>query len=101
MGSKIGNFLRQFTGGKQGETANQELGDAETYKGYTIRAAPIEEGSQWRTAGIISKEFDDGMKEHRFIRADVYGNAEDARTYSIAKAHRIIDEQGDRIFWNS
>ena len=40
----------------------------------------------------------DGVKEHRFIRAETYSNRDDAITFTISKAKQIIDQQGDRIF---
>ena len=55
-------------------------------------------GSLWGTAGVITKQFADGVKEHRFIRADAHGTKDDADASSIAKARQIIDEQGDKLF---
>ena len=57
--------------------------------------------SGWNTAGVISKEFPDGVKEHSFIRVDTHASKDDAVSFSITKAQQIIDEQGDRIFRNS
>ena len=47
---------------------------------------------------MIEKDFPEGTKEHRFIRADKHSSADDASTFAISKGKQIIDEQGDRIF---
>ncbi len=46
----------------------------------------------------VTKQFADGVKEHRFIRADAHGTKDDAEAFSIAKAKKIVDEQWDRLF---
>ena len=68
------------------------------YKGYRIRAAPVAENGQYRTAGTIEKDTPEGLKEHRFVRADLSASREGAMEFSIAKAKQIIDQLGDRIF---
>ena len=52
----------------------------------------------YQTAGIIEKDAPDGVKEHRFIRADTHQSKEDAVAFAISKAKQIIDLQGDRMF---
>ena len=85
------------SGGGAGEIAAQAV----DYHGYRIMPAPQRQPSGWNTAGVISKEFPDGVKEHRFIRVDTHASKDDAVAFSITKAQQIIDEQGDRIFRNS
>ena len=68
------------------------------YKGYRIRPEPYRTKDQYQTAGTIEKVMADGIREHRFIRADTYHSREDAIAFTIAKAKQIIDQQGDRIF---
>ena len=68
------------------------------YNGYRIRPAPYRAGDQYQTAGTIEKDTPEGMKEHRFIRADTYHSKDDAIAFTISKAKQIIDQQGDRIF---
>jgi hypothetical protein len=68
------------------------------YKGYRIRPAPYRTKDQYQTAGTIEKVTPEGMREHRFIRADTYYSREDAIAFTVAKAKQIIDQQGDRIF---
>jgi len=70
------------------------------YKGYRIQAAPYIANGQYQTAGVIEKDAPDGVKQHRFIRADTYANRDDAVAFTISKAKQIIDMQGDRIFAN-
>lgn len=72
--------------------------DAVEYKGYRIRPAPYRAGSSFQTAGSIEKDFPDGMKEHRFIRADTYTSADEAVEFTVTKGKLIIDQEGDRIF---
>ena len=68
------------------------------YKGYRIRPAPYRTNSLYQTAGIIEKDFAEGVKQHRFIRADTHQSKQDAIDFAIAKAKQIIDLQGDRMF---
>ena len=68
------------------------------YNGYRIRPTPYEAAGGYQTAGIIEKDFADGMKEHSFVRAETHARLEDAAAFSITKAKQIIDQQGDRIF---
>jgi hypothetical protein len=68
------------------------------YEGYRIRPAPYRTKDQYQTAGTIEKDTPEGVKEHRFIRADTYSSRDDAIAFTISKAKQIIDQQGDRIF---
>ncbi len=98
MSSRLTGFLgKLFGAGAPGE-GPQEAGTTVDYKGYTIRPASRRQGSQWLTVGVISKAFDDDIKEHQFIRADTYGTKQDADDCSVLKAKQIIDEQGDKLF---
>jgi hypothetical protein len=84
-------------GGESGVTAAEPV----DYNGYQITPAPQRQGSGWNTAGVITKSFPDGVKEHKFIRVDTHTSKDDAVAFSITKAQQIIDEQGDRIFRNA
>jgi hypothetical protein len=86
---------------RSGEAAGEAAAKAVEYQGYRITPAPQRQGSGWNTAGVIAKTFDDGVKEHRFIRVDTHASKDDAIAFSITKAQQIIDEQGDRIFRSS
>jgi hypothetical protein len=86
---------------RSGGGAAEAAGQAVEYHGYRITPAPQRQGSGWNTAGVISKEFPDGVKEHSFVRVDTHASRDDAIAFSITKAQQIIDEQGDRIFRSS
>ena len=75
--------------------------DPVAYKDYTIVAQPIQEGSQFRTAGYLRCEVDGEVKQVQFIRADVNGDFDSAVTHSVQKGKQIIDEQGARVFERS
>ena len=94
----LGEFFRGLFSGKGAEPAPAVEEEAVDYKGYSIRAAPRQQASQWTTEGVIAKQFPEGMKETRFIRADTHSDKKDAVASCIAKAKRIIDEQGDQMF---
>jgi hypothetical protein len=68
------------------------------YKGYRIRPTPYRSNGQYQTAGTIEKQTPEGVKEHRFVRADTYHSRDDAIAFTVSKAKQIIDQQGDRIF---
>ena len=57
-------------GGTTGEAAPAAA--AVDYQGYRITPAPQRQASGWNTAGVITKEFPDGVKEHRFVRVDTH-----------------------------
>jgi hypothetical protein len=96
------SFLKSLFGGRSstdgGETAKEILGDPVDYNGYTLRAAPFKSEGQYQTAGIITKDVAGVRKEHRFIRADRHASLDDALGFSISKAKKIVDEQGERMF---
>ena len=98
MSSIFVRLMKRLSGTARAGDAGGERGAAQEYNGFLIQAAPLQEGSQWLTAGIISKKFGDEQKEHQFIRADTHASREDAEAFSITKARLIIDEQGDRLF---
>ena len=91
-------FLCRFIAPKKKKATSRESERALDYQGYTIRPTPKREGAQWFTEGVITKEFAGGVKERRFIRADMHSSKENAAAFAISKAKQIIDEQGDRLF---
>ena len=91
--------LRHLFGG--GGESGGKTAEPVDYQGYRITPAPQRQASGWNTAGVIAKEFPDGVKEHSFIRVDTHTSKDDAVAFSIIKAQQIIDEQGDRIFRSS
>lgn len=72
--------------------------DPVEYKGFVIRPAPFVEGGQYQVCGLIAREIDGELKEHRFIRADRFASRDDAVDIALRKARQMIDEQGERIF---
>ena len=95
MFARLKAALSRLAGG--GGAAEPEL-PAEEYKGYRIRPAPYLNNGQYQTAGVIQKDAADGVKEHRFIRAETHPSRDDAAAFAITKAKQIIDQQGDRVF---
>jgi hypothetical protein len=83
---------------RSGAPAPAAPAEAVEYKGYRITPAPERQPSGWNTAGLIAKTFEDGVKEHRFVRVDTHTSKDDAIAFSITKAQQIIDEQGERLF---
>ncbi len=100
MGFRLRDFLRYWLVSKSQEATGPESEATVEYKGYTIRPLPRQQGSQWLPAGVIKKQFADGVKEHPFIRADNHSTKDDADAFSLGKAKQIIDELGDKLFQN-
>ena len=98
MAPGIGDTLRRLLGSSAPGAAKQAAEDPVAYKGYMIRPAPQPEGSQWLTAGVITKTVDETVKEHRFVRGDYHASRDSAVDFSITKGQQIIDLEGDRIF---
>jgi hypothetical protein len=98
MASIFRDLWARFTGGGEAGAKSEPAAEAVEYKGFRIRPAPYPAKGQFQTAGVIEKDAEGGMKEHRFVRAETHASKDDAETFSIAKGKQIIDEQGDRIF---
>ena len=96
------SFLKKLFGGGGGSDATPEagkpVGSAVEHNGFRILATPYKADGQFQTCGVISKEIDGVVKEHRFVRADRFASAEDAADMAIRKGQQIINEQGDRLF---
>jgi len=90
----IMKFLRGLGGGKSEEAAEHEAVD---YKGFRVVATARKGPGGWTTEGVISKEVGENTRSERFIRADTLMTVDEAVAYSVAKAQKIIDEQGDRL----
>ncbi|MGF1610705.1 MAG: HlyU family transcriptional regulator [Kiloniellales bacterium] len=102
MGSKLAKLFGALLGPKEskgtGAAPGGAVGEAVDYKGFSIRPAPRREGSQWLTAGVITKQIGDELKEQHFIRADFFSSKEEADSCALRKARQIIDEQGEKLF---
>ncbi|WP_137933396.1 HlyU family transcriptional regulator [Mesorhizobium comanense] len=97
------SFLKRLFGGGAGggETAEPKSAAPAKqveHKGFTISATPYKADGQYQTCGIVSKEIDGVVKEHKFIRADRFAGLDDAVDISIKKGIQLVDEQGERIF---
>jgi hypothetical protein len=95
------SLFKSLFGGQSssgGEGATETLGEPVEYNGFIVRAAPFKSEGQYQTAGIIAKDVAGLRKEHRFIRADRHASLEEALSFSLLKAKKIVDEQGERVF---
>jgi hypothetical protein len=90
------SWLKKLFGGSG--AADAAAGPSREHKGFTITAAPIKESGQWRLAGVISKEISGVVKEHRFVRADVFTSKDEAVQFAFVKGELIIDQSGEAIF---
>ncbi|HUA51625.1 MAG TPA: HlyU family transcriptional regulator [Candidatus Sulfotelmatobacter sp.] len=84
--------------GGGGAASAEVSAEAVEYKGYRIKPAPYRANNQFQTAGVIEKDFPDGVKQHRFIRAETHPSADDAVAFAVTKGKQIVDQQGDRMF---
>ncbi|ODT08655.1 MAG: hypothetical protein ABS58_01305 [Mesorhizobium sp. SCN 65-20] len=93
------SFLKRLFGGGGGGDAQAPAAAKEIeYKGFAIKATPYKEGGQFQTCGVVSKEVDGVVKEHKFIRADRFSTLDDAVEVSLTKGRQLVDEQGERMF---
>ena len=86
------SLLSKLFGARSKPSAPEQ--QPEEYNGFTIVPTPIREGSRFRLSARIEK----GDRIHTLIRADMLDDEMTAISASIAKAKRMIDEQGDRLF---
>jgi hypothetical protein len=94
----IMKFLRSL-GGRGGDKHDASAKhEAVEYKGFSIVATPRKAQGGWTTEGVITKVAGESTRSERFIRADVLMSEEEAVNYSVMKAKKIIDEQGERLF---
>lgn len=91
----IMKFLRALGAGGAKEPTRHE---AVEYKGFSIAPTPRKVTGGWTTEGIISMGAGEDTRSEHFIRADLLMSEEEAVAYSVTKAKKIIDEQGERIF---
>jgi hypothetical protein len=97
MFAKLKSLFAGLAAGS-GTSANAAPAETVEYKGYRIKPAPYPNNGVYQTAGTIEKDGPDGVREHRFVRADTHPNRDDAVAFAVSKAKQIIDLQGDRIF---
>lgn len=92
------SFLRKLFGLQGGGGETSGAGEAIEHEGFMIRPAPIAEGGQFRLCAIISRDVNGEPREHRMIRADMFGSRDEASEAAIRKAKQVIKEQGERLF---
>ena len=98
MFAKLKAVLAGLTGGT-GAGDHGPPAETVNYKGFRIKPAPFRtDGGMFQTAGTIEKDGAEGVRTHRFIRADTHASREDAIAFAVAKAKQIIDLQGEKIF---
>jgi hypothetical protein len=68
------------------------------HKDFRIFPAPIRDGSAYRIAARIEKDFGDQTKVHQLIRADTRASQDEAMEASVQKARQAIDQLGDSLF---
>lgn len=91
-------FLRRLFSPGSGASETSRAEASVEYNGYTITAAPEKEPDGWRLAGAISKGTGGDRKVHQLVRADTSPDRDAIVAMTIAKAKRLIDDQGDRLF---
>ncbi|MEZ5856171.1 MAG: HlyU family transcriptional regulator [Hyphomicrobiaceae bacterium] len=93
------SFWKKLFGQGQAAADNRTTVHRETeHKGFRIAAMPYAEAGQFQVAGVISKEIDGTLREHRFVRADRFATLNEATDFSVVKAQQIIDQQGEQLF---
>ncbi|MDQ6436458.1 HlyU family transcriptional regulator [Mesorhizobium sp. LHD-90] len=95
------SFLKRLFGGggsDGGPDEGKPVGSALVHNGFTIRATPYKAEGQFQTCGVITKEIDGVVKEHRFVRADRFSSQDEAADMALKKGQQIVNEQGDRMF---
>lgn len=88
------SLLSKLFGSRSKPAPDSPAETPEDYKGFTITPTPIKESAGYRLSARIEK---DG-RSHSLIRADTVAGQDEAAAASLAKAKRMIDEQGERLF---
>jgi hypothetical protein len=91
-------FLRRLFSPRSGASEPPRAEEVVEYQGYTITPAPERESGGWRLVGTISKGAGPERRVHHLSRADTASDRGAVVAMMVAKAKRLIDEQGDRLF---
>jgi hypothetical protein len=89
-------FKRLF--GRSGGASGSFAPETQEFNGHVIHALPVKDGAQWRLAGTITKEADGVVKEHKFVRADVFSSRDEAVNFTFKKGELIISQLGKTMF---
>lgn len=94
------SFLKKLFGGGSDPKPATPAGPVKEleHKGFLIKATPYKEGNEFQTCGVVSKEIEGVVKEHRFVRADRFSDINTAADISLTKGRQLVDEQGERVF---
>jgi hypothetical protein len=92
------SFFKRLFGSRSDGVSASFAPEAQDYKDHTIFAEPVKDNGQWRLAGRVVKTIDGEMKEHKFVRADVFSSREDAVTFAFKKGELIVDQMGKTLF---
>jgi hypothetical protein len=96
------SFLKKLFGGGASPEADGEApeiaGKEIEHNGFTVRATPYKAEGQFQCCGVVAKEIDGVVKEHKFIRADRFSSVDDAADFALRKGRQLVEEQGERIF---
>ena len=93
------SFLKSlFGGGKSSEAGPAKAATQEEYKGFVIKATPMQVGGEHQLAGTIEKAIDGELKSYKFVRADRLSSRDEAASRAVDKGRQLIDEQGDKLF---
>jgi hypothetical protein len=95
---KLGSMWNRLVGARNREERDPPAESAVDYQGWRIRPTPYPANGQYQTAGIIERDTPEGVKEHRFVRAETHPTKDGAAAFAITKGKQIIDEVGERIF---
>jgi hypothetical protein len=68
------------------------------HKECRIFPQPIKEGSTFRIAARVEKDFGGETRVHNLVRADTRTSMDEAVEASTAKAKQAIDQLGDSLF---
>ena len=90
------SFIRKLFGGRDPQVEAGE--ETIEYLGFNITPQPIKEAGGYRVAAKITKSFDDDVKSHQLVRADVCPDALTANNLAVLKAKQVIDFEGDGLF---
>jgi hypothetical protein len=90
-------FKRLFGFGNRGASGSFS-GEMREFNGHVIHAEPVKDNGQWRLAGRITKDEDGVVKEHKFVRADVFSSRDEAVDFTFRKGELIISQLGKTMF---
>lgn len=96
--SFISTLTSLFSSKPSSENEAVDTAESVEYKGFLITPTPMAEGGQYRLSATITKEIQEVMKTHLFIRSDVIASRDDCIAMTIRKTKIAIDQMDDNIF---